>query len=280
LLNYVDITDSTLLERSLREKNEALEEADRLKSEFLANVSYELRSPLTTISGYSEMLEQDYFGKLDDKQKGHIRTIHEASQQLMNLIDDILDIASIEAGYMRLDVHYFDIENMLATVNMLVSDKARYSKLQVSIDCPPDIGSMLGDENRLRQVMFNLASNAIKYTPAGGTVTIGAESLRREGEDWVRIWVSDTGMGISPDEQEAVFNKFYRGAMARKHRSGTGLGLSMVKSFVELHGGSVELQSAAGQGTTVSCYLKRKNADLSLINPETEQRVLRDNLLH
>ncbi len=250
LLTYQDVTAATLVERSLREKNEALQAADRLKTEFLANVSYELRSPLTSINGFSEMLRQNYFGELNDRQRDYVEGIHDSAQHLSGLINDILDLAGIEAGYLTLDISEFDIRDMLEAMLPLLSERIKHNHLHVQFDCPDDAGSMRGDETRLKQVLFHLLSNAIKYSHEEGNITLGA---RRE-KDYIRLWVKDEGLGIAPHEQEAIFEKFYRGA-AGSNKSGTGLGLSMVKNFIELHGGKVELDSELGKGTTVACLI-------------------------
>jgi signal transduction histidine kinase len=266
LLTFTDITDSTLVERSLREKNEALQAADRLKTEFLANVSYELRSPLTSISGFSEMLRQDYFGELTERQREYVEGIHESSQHLMHLINDILDLASIEAGYMTLDIREVDVDPMLRSVLSLLNERMKRFSIRAVLACPMDIGIMLADETRIRQVMFHLLSNAVKYSPEDGKVTIGA--AREDGR--IRLWVSDEGQGIDESEQAAVFDKFYRGSKRGGVGSGTGLGLSMVKSFIELHGGHVELDSAPGRGTTVTCYLPQRTTEESGLQHEKD----------
>lgn len=250
LLTYTDVTDSTLVERSLREKNDALQAADRLKTEFLANVSYELRSPLTSIRGFSEMLRQNYFGELNTQQREYVEGIHDSALHLSGLINDILDLAGIEAGYLTLEMEEFDIHQMLSEMLPLLSERLKQHHLHVQVDCRQDVGRMLGDETRLKQVLFHLLSNAIKYSNEEGNITLGA---RRE-KDHVRLWVSDEGIGIAPEEQSLIFEKFYRGA-AGSSKSGTGLGLSMVKNFIELHNGKVTLDSAVGEGTTVTCYL-------------------------
>lgn len=255
LLTYTDVTDSTLVERSLREKNEALQAADRLKTEFLANVSYELRSPLTSIRGFSEMLRQNYFGELNAQQREYVEGIHDSALHLSGLINDILDLAGIEAGYLTLDIEEFDICQMLSEMLPLLSERLKQHHLQVMIDCPDTIGRMSGDETRLKQALFHLLSNAIKYSNEEGTIVLGA---CREKE-FVRLWVRDEGIGIAPEEQEAIFDKFYRGA-AGSSKSGTGLGLSMVRSFIELHGGKVTLESAVGKGTTVTCTVPYRAA--------------------
>ncbi len=266
LITYLDVTDTTLVERSLRERNEALQEADKLKTEFLANVSYELRSPLTSISGFSEMLGQQYFGPLSEKQKEYVDGIQQSSQHLMHLINDILDLASVEAGYMRLEVGKFDVYAMMKSVLSLIQERAKEYTLKVKFECPSRIGKMLGDETRIKQIMFNLLSNAIKYSEPGSTVTLGA---KEEGDAGLVLWVTDEGKGIPAEEQEAVFSKFYKGRNQEGARSesggqrgGTGLGLSIVKSFIELHGGTVHLNSELGKGTTFECHLQRANPDL------------------
>lgn len=268
LITYLDITDSTLVERSLRERNEALQEADRLKTEFLANVSYELRSPLTSISGFSEMLRQQYFGSLSDKQKEYVEGIHQSSQHLMQLINDILDLASVEAGYMRLEVSKFDVYAMMKSVLSLIQERAKEFNLNIKFECPSRIGKMTADETRIKQILFNLLSNAIKYSSAGDTITLGAKETDPEE---ILLWVEDEGKGIPPEEQEAVFGKFYKGRNQAKsgQRSGTGLGLSIVRSFIELHGGRVALFSDTGKGARFECHLQRNNPELQPLVKKT-----------
>ena len=274
LITVQDVTASSLVERSLRERNEALQEADRLKTEFLANVSYELRSPLTSISGFSEMLKQEYFGSLSEKQKEYVDGIHQSSQRLMQLINDILDLASVEAGYMRLEVSKFDIYAMMKSVLSLIQERAKEHDLTIEFKCPSKIGKMTADETRIKQILFNLLSNAIKYSSPGNTITLGARDVE---PDDVLLWVEDEGKGIPPEEQEAVFGKFYKGRdqTARSksgQRSGTGLGLSIVKSFIELHGGHVELHSEPGKGTKFECHLKRHNPDLQVMEKKGRKK--------
>lgn len=253
LITYFDVTDSTLVERSLIEKNEALREADRLKTEFLLSVSYELRSPLTSITGFSEILKEDYFGKLNPKQSEYLEAIHDSATQLGQLINNILDLASIEAGYMRLEITDCPIREMLNDVHALFVERAKTINVELVLKCPANIGIMQADEARIKQVLFNLLNNAMKFTPEGGTVTLGAKIS--EGNN-VMLWVEDTGMGIAEQEQRSVFERFRAGAV-RTQRSGAGLGLAMVKNFIELHGGRVELVSDLGKGTKVSCYVPR-----------------------
>ena len=251
LWSYVDVTDSTRVERALRERNEALETADRLKSEFIANVSYELRTPLNAIIGFAEILNNEYFGELNPRQREYSEGIVEASNRLLSLISDILDLAMIEAGRMTLDRDEVDIHALLVSVFNLIRDWARKQDLTLDFDCSPEIGSLVADERRLKQALFNLMSNAIKFTPAGGHVSLGAE---REDNTLI-LTVADTGIGIPVEDRERVFDKFERGGMADGRTQGAGLGLSLVRNLVELHEGRVEIESAPNEGTKVTCRL-------------------------
>ncbi len=251
LLSYLDVTDSTRVQRALRERNEALETAGRLKSEFIANVSYELRTPLNAIIGFAEILTNQYFGELNPRQLDYSRGILDSSHRLLSLINDILDLATIEAGYMTLETEPVDIHSLMASVLALTRERARKQNLNLEFDCPHDLGTIPADERRLKQALFNLISNAIKFTPAGGTIRLVA---RRTEEGEVALTVADTGVGIAREQQARVFEKFERGN-PQARQSGAGLGLSLVKSFVELHGGRVEMTSSPGEGTVVTCYL-------------------------
>lgn len=253
LITYFDVTDSTLVERSLIDKNEALREADRLKTEFLLSVSYELRSPLTSITGFSEILKEEYFGKLNDKQREYMDAVYDSAHQLGQLINNILDLASIEAGYMRLEITDCDIRDILKDVFGLFTERAKTNNVGLSLKCAASIGVMQADEARIKQVLFNLLNNAVKFTPENGAITLGAKVV--DGDN-IELWVEDNGMGIPEQDKRSVFERFRAGAV-RTQRSGAGLGLAMVKNFIELHGGRVELQSEVGKGTRVSCFVPR-----------------------
>jgi len=248
LYTYLDVTDSTRVERALRERNAALETADRLKSEFIANVSYELRTPLNAIIGFAEILNQSYFGLLNERQSEYARGILDASNRLISLINDILDIATIEAGYMQLELGPVDVRSLLASVETFAVERARNRNLHFAVDCPDGIGGVVGDERRLKQAIYNVVSNAIKFTPPGGRIVISA---RREDED-MSITVTDTGIGIDPQDQPIVWEKFAR-ISSQGRPTGAGLGLALVKKLIELHSGSVELHSTPGEGTQVTC---------------------------
>jgi len=250
LFTYIDVTDSVRIERALRERNEALQAADQLKSEFIANVSYELRTPLNTIIGFTEILTNEYFGPLNDRQKEYTQGVLDSSHHLLLLVNDILDLATIEAGHMQLELDRFDLHQALVGILALTREHCLRRNLTVNFDCAPDIGWIEADERRIKQVLYNLMNNAIKFTPPNGSITLGA---RRE-DDTLRLWISDTGVGIPEEEQAQVFDKFVKGSNANR-QPGAGLGLPLVRSFVEMHGGRVELSSQPEVGTTITCWL-------------------------
>lgn len=251
LATFADVTDSAQVEHALRERAEALTAADHLKSRFLANVSYELRTPLTTVSGFSEILANGYYGPLNPRQLDYANTVAETARSLVTLIDDITDLASIEAGELALELDAFDVNAALASVLALSRETMKRKSVTLHFDCPPDTGWMVADEKRIKQVLYHLLANAVKFTPQGGSVTLAAQ---RDGADIV-FTVADTGIGIAPEDQRTIFDTFARGSAAPGH----GLGLSLVKSFVELHGGTVELVSVPAEGTTVTCRVPAGN---------------------
>jgi signal transduction histidine kinase len=215
---------------------------------------------LNTIIGFTEILAGQYFGDLNDRQKEYGSGILEASNHLLMLIDDILDLATIEAGHMSLELGSIDLKALIASTLGLIRERARQKSIELENDCPDDIGAIVADERRLKQALFNILSNAVKFTPENGTIRMAAQ--RQDGN--VVLTTSDSGIGISAEDQERVFEKFERGSSAEARRSGAGLGLSLVKSFIELHGGTVELQSAADVGTKVICTLPARAGSVTL----------------
>lgn len=250
LVTYLDVTDGVRIERALRERNEALQTADRLKTEFIANMSYELRSPLNVILGFVEILDQEYFGQLNEKQKEYCAGIIDSSHRLLALVNDILDLASVEAGQLELDLSTFDVATLLAGVIDLTREHARSRGIVLELECLPELGEITGDARRLRQVMMNLLSNAFQYSHQGSRVVV----LAGRAEDGVAITVVDEGIGIEAEHQNRVFERFDRGGRTRSGY-GAGLGLALVKSFVELHGGVVALESDVDIGTKVTVSL-------------------------
>jgi signal transduction histidine kinase len=246
-----DVTDSVRVERALRERAEALEQADRVKADFIANISYELRTPLNAIIGFTEILNNQYFGQLNQRQLEYTEGVLEASQHLLTLINDILDLAVIEAGRMVLDIEPVSVKGVVDSVVQITGEWARGQELHLETDVPADIGLIQADERRLKHALFNLVGNAIKFTPAGGRISVSA---RRSGNQ-VALAVEDTGMGIPEEDAKRVFDTFVRGKDKHGRPAGAGLGLALVRSLIELHGGRVEMQSKPGVGTKVTCWL-------------------------
>ncbi len=264
LTTWLDVSDTARVERALRERNEALAAADRLKSEFIANVSVEVRTPLTTILGFSEVLSEGYFGPLNPRQSEYSRGINQAGHTLLQVMSDILDLANIEAGQMTLSLNTVDVHAMLTSVLQLTRERLREKRLVLNFDCPLDIGWIVADERRVRQVLFNLLSNAVKFTPEHGQITLAAMRAQNEqtGDTELLFTIADTGQGIQPEEQDRVFGSFVRGIATESRNSGAGLGLSLVKSFVELHGGRIEIASVPGEGTTFIIHLPGGRDDM------------------
>ncbi len=248
LVTFHDVTDSVNVERALRERNEALEDADRIKIDFVHHVSYELRSPLTNIIGFVHLLGDPSTGPLATKQREYLDYITVSTNTLLALINNILDLATIDAGRMQLNLGPVDIRETMAAAAEGVQDRLVSAGLVLEMQTAADIGSFVADERRVRQILFNLLANAVSFSPPGGTVTLLAE--RRAGA--LIFAVTDHGPGIPPDMLERVFDWFETNSLGSHHR-GTGIGLSLVRSFVELHGGTVEITSVVGEGTTVTC---------------------------
>ena len=251
LIAWNDVTSARRAEAALIERAEALEEADRMKSEFVGHVSYQLRTPLTTISGYADFLQNGGAGEMNDKQSEYVFAIQSASEDLAKIIDDILDIAAIEANVLDLDLGDVDIYDLLNHALDYVATKADDTKITMELSCPEDVGVIRADGTRLKQVVYNLLSNALRFTKPGGLIELGGERAAGGG---VKIWVKDDGVGIPSEQQSQVFESF------QSSRGGAGLGLALVQRFVERHGGWVELESDEGAGTHVTCYLPKEAA--------------------
>ncbi len=258
LVAWEDVTNARKAEAALIERAEALEEADRMKSEFVGHVSYQLRTPLTTISGYSDFLQSGGAGEMNDKQSEYIFAIQSASEDLAKTIDDILDIAAIEANVLDLDLGDVNVYDMLENALDYVATKAEDTKIALTLKCPEDVGIIRADETRLKQVVYNLLSNALRFTKPGGVIELGGRSADGGG---VTIWVKDDGVGIPSERQPQVFESF------QSTRGGAGLGLALVQRFVERHGGWVELESEEDEGTHVTVYLP-KEANTDAAHPE------------
>ena len=255
LVTFQDVTDSVNVERALRERNEALIAADEMKLDFVHHVSYELRSPLTNIIGFAHFLGDSSTGPLNDKQDEYLGYITTSTNALLAIINNILDLATIDAGAMTLNLGPVDIRETMEAAAEGVQDRLVKDGIVLDLRAEPEIGAFTGDGRRIRQVLFNLLSNAIGFSPPGGLVVLTAE----RSEEAVTFAVSDQGPGIPAEMSSRVFDLFETDPRGSGHR-GAGLGLSIVRSFVELHGGKVSIESGIGQGTTVVCTFPLPNA--------------------
>ena len=235
----------------LAEKTQQLEIANRHKSQFLANMSHELRTPLNAIIGFSQLLAAKMFGDLNPRQEGYVEDIHDSGRHLLALINDMLDLAKIEAGRMELEPQTFELRSAIDDALVLVRERAVQHGVELSCDVDPAVGDVVADERKVKQVLVNLLANAVKFTPAGGRVTVRA----RRADDGLCVEVADTGIGIAAADREVVFEEFRQVGSAPSRREGTGLGLSLVRRLVELHGGRVWVTSEAGQGSTFTFSL-------------------------
>jgi len=231
--------------QEIAEKSRQIEAASQHKSEFLANMSHELRTPLNAIIGFSEVLSEKMFGELNEKQEEYSKDIHASGQHLLSLINDILDLSKIEAGRMELELSDFHLPTALDSALTLVRERAGRRGIAVHLSVDERLDQIQADERKVRQVVLNLLSNAIKFTPEGGRIDVAA--MPKDG--FVEVSVRDTGVGIAPEDQEAVFEEFRQVGTADKKVEGTGLGLTLCRKFVELHGGRIWVKSQLGQGS-------------------------------
>jgi len=232
--------------REIEEKSRQLAVASQHKSEFLANMSHELRTPLNAIIGFSEVLSERMFGELNEKQDEYLKDIHASGQHLLSLINDILDLSKIEAGKMELELSDFDLPMTIDNALMLIRERAGRRSIALNTAVGERVGQVHADERKIRQVLLNLLSNAIKFTPEGGRIEVEAKPVNGS----IEVSVSDTGVGIAPEDQEAVFEEFRQVGTADKKVEGTGLGLALSRKFIELHGGKIWVESQVGQGST------------------------------
>jgi two-component system, NtrC family, sensor kinase len=242
--------------REIEQKGRELEAASQHKSEFLANMSHELRTPLNAIIGFSEVLAEGMFGEVNEKQTEYLRDILESGQHLLSLINDILDLAKIEAGRMELELTDFDLPQAISNALTLVRERAGRRGIALHHAVDQRLGPIRGDERKIKQVLLNLLSNALKFTPEGGRVEVRAGVVDGVAE----ISVTDTGVGIAPEDQEAVFEEFRQVGTAAKKVEGTGLGLALSRKFVELHGGRIWVKSQVGMGSSFTFTIPIRRA--------------------
>ncbi len=259
LMSFVDMTDSLRAEQSLLERNEALTTAARLKTDFIGHVSYQLIVPLTSIMGFAEALKAGIAGEVSERQDYYLGNVLAASAELKTQIDNMVDLAALDAGELKLDLKPIEVADFLTTLKSMVQERCNKEGLELVMEAPEGLGPLSADPARLKQVMFNLLTNAISYTPSGGTIEFGAAA---EGAG-LRFWVRDTGPGFEPEQQALAFERFESQKVGDAPR-GTGLGLALVRSIVELHGGWVSLRSKKGEGTEVTCHLPRSGESPAL----------------
>jgi signal transduction histidine kinase len=232
--------------QEIEDKSRQLEAASQHKSEFLANMSHELRTPLNAVIGFSEVLSERMFGELNEKQEEYLKDIHASGQHLLSLINDILDLSKIEAGRMELEVSDFDLPMAIDNAMTLIRERAARRSIALHTTVDERLGQMHGDERKIRQILLNLLSNAIKFTPEGGRIDVHATVV----DGMAEVSVTDTGVGIAPEDQAAVFEEFRQVGTADKKVEGTGLGLALSRKFIELHGGRIWVKSQLGTGST------------------------------
>ncbi|HEY3133516.1 MAG TPA: response regulator [Gemmatimonadaceae bacterium] len=291
-----DVTELKLFEQRLQQKNAELEEASRMKSEFLANMSHELRTPLNAIIGFSEVLGDGLIGDLSDQQKKFIGDIFSSGKHLLSLINDILDLSKVEAGKMMLDLEPVQISSLVANSLSIIKEKAQARHITLTLDAPSELGSIRADGRKVKQIVYNLLSNAVKFSKEGGEVTLRAASVPRaqvgkligpwigrgfplannDFEEFLQISVTDSGIGISPEGQERLFKPFSQidSSLARKFE-GTGLGLAMIKLLAELHGGTLAVESAVGEGSRFTVWLPLRGQETAtheakIVTPEVD----------
>ena len=253
LITFADVTDAKRYERALVERNEALVASDRLKSQFISHVSYELRTPLTNIIGFGELLTNPRTGDLNGKQKEYLGDISASSKSLLAIINDILDLATIDAGALELTQAPINVRALIDQTVLGVRDRATRGRLELDVRIADDAHEFVADNARIRQILYNLMSNAIGFSQPGNIVRLGCW---RE-QSMIAFAVEDKGVGIPLDQQGRIFDRFESRSQGSKHR-GAGLGLAVVKSLVELHGGNVQLESQPGIGTRITVRLPEK----------------------
>jgi signal transduction histidine kinase len=239
-------TNVNRMNDELRRLYRELEETSQHKSEFLASMSHELRTPLNAIIGFSQVLREEMFGEINEKQAEYLEDILTSGNHLLSLINDVLDLSKVEAGQLELEVAPFSLQEALERGVVMVRERAADDGVDLAVALNPDVDVVEGDERRIRQVIFNLLSNAVKFTPAGGAVDVTTD--RVDGE--VQVSVADTGPGLAPDEHERIFAEFQQTDAGIEQGEGTGLGLALSKRLVELHGGRIWVDSELGKGST------------------------------
>ncbi|HCC24586.1 MAG TPA: hypothetical protein DEP85_03615 [Holosporales bacterium] len=256
LLSYTDATDTLRIKHIQKEQKQAIETAEKLKSAFITNISSELRSPLNTIVSFTDILSQQYFGPLNKRQIDYVEGITTNSEKLLGLVNDILDLASLEAGYISMEHRPTNVPSLLKSLVTFFDETVEQNKQYLVVKCHKLVEEWPLDEKRVKQILLNLIANAIKFTPTGGAITVEAHL----NNETLEICVSDSGVGIPPEEQEFIFNDFEE--VPDREKAKTVIGLSLVKKLVELHGGDLELESELEKGTKITCIFPKPEQSL------------------
>ncbi len=260
MFTFVDMTASARAERALKEKNEALQKADEIKNDFVQHVSYELRSPLTNIIGFTDLLKTPGIGTLNERQTEYVDHISTSSSVLLTIVNDILDLATVDAGIMQLNYSDMSVDDLLDDVAMQIADRLHESNVTLEITAPHGLGNIIADQQRLKQILLKLLTNATNFAPEGSSITLTCHRTKTD----IFFSVTDKGPGIPQEMLKTVFDRFSSNSKGGK-RSGAGLGLSIVESFVTLHHGEVTIESRPGKGTTVTCRIPSGGERLSSI---------------
>lgn len=272
LVSYSDMTDSFKVEEALRERARMLAETDRMKTEFITNVAMEIRTPINTITGFADMLRQEMFGTLSDRQREYTQGILGTANRMMDVVGNIMDLANIEAGRMSLNIGNVDVHKLLVDAVNAINPRTKEKNLKFSFDCEPEIGFIKADAARLSQVVGNVLANAVQFTPKLGQVGLRAE---RNGP-WLDIEISDSGPGIPKEDRQHVLEPFGRVDDAKHQTDGPGLGLAIVQRFVEMHGGGVAIRGNKARGATVLCRLPVDGENAEGLAPFTDDRAILD----